>query len=133
MKRFVVSFIAVLCCMVMNAQTTFEVGGINYSVTGENTVEVVAKFPSYNYYTGDVVIPSTVTFDGIPYNVTGIGKLAFETCHNLSSVTIPESVTSIGDYAFYYCESLTSITIPKSVASIGIALFEYCNSLASQV
>ena len=70
MKKLLYTFLAAMCCMAMNAQTTtFVVDGIKYSVTGENTVEVVEKDP---YYSGTVVIPSTVTSDGIAYDVTSI-------------------------------------------------------------
>ena len=100
-----------MCCMAMNAQTTtFVVDGIKYSVTGENTVEVVEKAP---YYSGTVVIPSTVTSDGIAYDVTSIGNKAFYFCSNLASVTIPKSVNSIGAEAFIDCVSLASITVVK--------------------
>ena len=102
MKKLLFTFLAVMCCMVMNAQTTFEVEDIKYSVTSENTVEVVAN---YGNYRGSVVIPATVTNPdgGKTYNVTGIGDNAFSYCTNLASVTIPKSVNSIGTEAFYFC------------------------------
>lgn len=126
--RLLLSAVMMMCCTVMNAQTTFEVGGIKYSVTGENTVEVVAKDSKY---TGTVAIPSTVTYSNTTYNVTGIGNGAFFLCLKLDSITIPASVNSIGTQAFVYCESLTSITIPESVASIGDDAFDGCVGLAS--
>ena len=119
MKKLFFLF-AALCCMVMNAQTTFEVYGIKYSVTGENTVEVVAKDSKYS---GTVVIPSTVTYSNTTYNVTGIGDKAFFLCNAMSSVTIPEGVTSIGEMAFMGCIKLNSITIPEGVTSIGAQAF----------
>ena len=67
----------------------------------------------------------------IPNSVTNIGEWAFGSCSGLTSVTIPNSVTSIGSYAFSYCSGLTSITIPKSVSSIGICTFSGCTSLTS--
>ena len=67
----------------------------------------------------------------IPNSVTNIGEWAFGSCSGLTSVTIPNSVTSIGSYAFSYCSGLTSITIPKSVSSIGICTFRDCTSLTS--
>ena len=106
MKKLLFTFLAVMCCMAMNAQTAFEVNGIKYSVTGENTVEVVIKDPSYS---GTVVIPSAVTYSNITYNVTGIGDGAFQFCTNLTSINIPYSVTSIGDWAFP--AGLNSITV----------------------
>ncbi len=70
-------------------------------------------------YSGEIIIPETVTYNGIAYSVTSIGYGAFAYCSSLTSVTIGNSVTSIGNRAFEKCSSLTSITIPNSVTSIG--------------
>ncbi len=86
-----------------------------------------------NELSNNVVISSTITINGITYNVTSIGDYAFYGCSSLTSITIPNNVTSIGDYAFYGCSSLTSITIPNSVTSIGDYAFYYCYSLTSIV
>ena len=77
-------------------------------------------------YSGLVVIPSSVTYNGTTYSVTSIGELAFAYCSSLPSVTIGESVTNIGGYAFYGCSSLASVTIPNSVTSIGEEAFGEC-------
>ncbi len=50
--------------------------------------------------------------------MTCIDSHAFDSCTNLTSITIPNSVTSIESDAFGGCTSLTSIVIPKSVTSI---------------
>jgi len=84
-----------------------------------------------NGYTGSVVIPETVTYNGSIYSVTSIGDYAFYGCTGLTSVTIGNSVTSIGNYAFAYCSALTSVTIPNSVTSIGSAAFSRCSGLTS--
>ena len=54
-------------------------------------------------YSGDVVIPESVTYNGVSYPVISIGYGAFQSCSSLTSVTIPNSVTSIDDYAFFGC------------------------------
>ncbi len=66
----------------------------------------------------DLVIPSTVTNDGITYSVTTIGESAFSGCSDLTgSLIIPNSVTSIGNYAFEACANLTEIEVNSSNAN----------------
>jgi hypothetical protein len=80
-------------------------------------------------YTGDVIIPETVTHNDVTYNVTSIGTNAFGYCSNLTSVTIPNSISSIGQKAFEGCIGLTSVTIPNSVTSIFDSAFSGCSGL----
>lgn len=82
-------------------------------------------------YSGDIEIPSTVTYDGKKFNVTSIGDEAFNKCENLISVTLPNSITSIGLFAFNECSKLASITLPKSLTSIRHGAFYKCSSLVS--
>ena len=111
----------------------FESGGIYYNITSTEakTVEVTYKDRNYNSYTGDVVIPETVTKEDVTYSATSIGNSALKGCSSLTSVTIPNSVTSIGNSAFYGCTGLTRVTIPNSVTSIGSYAFEVCTGLTS--
>ena len=84
---------------------------------------------SYSSYTGDIVIPESVTIFNRTRNVTSIGKEAFYNCYSLSSVTIPDGVTSIGSFAFYNCISLSSVTIPANITSVGDYAFDNCIGL----
>ena len=111
------------------------VDGIYYDFDATNLTATVTYRGSYSSeydeYTGDVVIPATVTYGGKSYSVTSIGENAFWYCSGLTSVTIPNSVTSIGSYAFSGCSGLTSVTISNSVTSIGSYAFRDCSGLTS--
>ena len=116
---------------------------IYYNKTSDSTVEVTYKTTSvlessYFVYTGHVSIPSTVTYGGVTYTVTGIGAQAFycktgtashTTYQSPSSVSIPNTVTYIGNNAFLNCSDLKSITIPSSVLKIGYTAFSGCTKL----
>ena len=113
----------------------FEVDGIFYNKLNSSKVAVTYKGNSYSSYSkeyiGDVVIPSSVNYNGTTYSVTSIGDEAFRSCYSLTSIEIPNSVTSIGHYAFEDCKSLTGIEIPNSVTWIGNYAFSDCRSLTS--
>ena len=133
-------FIALLLmCATVATAHDFEVDGIYYNITDttNNTVAVTHQGDSYNVYpdeyTNDVVIPNSVTYNGVTYSVTSIGYAAFAYCSGLTSVEIPNSVTSIGGAAFYGCSGLTSVVIPNSVTSIGNQAFTYCSSLKTVI
>lgn len=128
------ALIAMLCCCSISAHD-FEEDGIYYRIssTEDKTVEVTYRGGvTYDAaYSGNVVIPSFVIYEGDIYGVTGIGIDAFLQCSDLTSITIPNSVTSIGNHAFKGCTGLTSITIPESVTRIGDQAFFGCSKLSS--
>ena len=100
-----------------------------------------------------VVIPDTVTVDGVTYAVTAVSvdafknnkklkkvtigrnveeieKGAFSGCTSLTKVTVSaEKLESIGDNAFANCYKLTSVTIPEGVETIGKNSFAGCKKL----
>ena len=131
MKIFYKSlFVIGLTCFVQSATAAFIADGITYAVVPgtEDRCEVIAGDEPYS---GDIVIPSTLTYDYRTYTVSAIGVYAFFNCSSLTSITIPETVTSIGKSAFFRCKSLTSITLPEGLTSIGESAFRNCSSLTS--
>jgi hypothetical protein len=69
----------------------------------------------------------------IPNSVTSIGDYAFQSCTELTSVSIPETVTSLGNWTFDKCAKLESVNIPSSVTSIGEHTFGACTGLTSLI
>ena len=93
------------------------VDGIYYNLVTKAKEAEVKRNPSK--YSGSIVIPDTITYEGITYSVTSIGNEAFYWCSKLSAVTLSSSLKTIGNCAFEECSGLTSVTIPNSVTSIG--------------
>ena len=107
-----------------------EIDGINYDLIPKEEVATVIK-KSTGEYSGDIVIPESVEYEGRTCSVTSIGVYAFYNCSGLTSVTIGNSVTSIEYGAFYGCSGLTSVTIGNSVTSIEYGAFYGCSGLTS--
>ena len=129
MKKILTLICTLLCANVILAQNNFLVGQLYYYTISSNEVGV-SHYDESNPPT-NLVIPSTVTYQGTTYSVTAILPGAFQHCSSLTSVTIPNSVTYTGESIFYNCSSLTSVTIPNSVTSIKRAAFDGCSSLTS--
>ncbi len=119
----------VLCVSPFVRAESFEKDGIAYSPVSDTEVRVISK--GWASYSGDMVIPATVSNAGLTYSVTGIGSGAFRSCTSLFSILLPESITMIGDTAFHYCENLLSVNFPSRLESIGRAAFYYCQKIDS--
>lgn len=149
-KKSIFLLLMLLLPLIANADA-IEINGIYYNLLTKNKTAEVARNP--NKYSGSIVIPESVNYNGVEYNVTSIGESAFTVCYELSSIsipnkiieikksafsrctglssiTLPDSLTTIGDFAFEGCV-FTTITIPKNVTSIGEWAFEDCNNLSS--
>ena len=127
--------LTLLCLSLSALAHDAEVNGIFYNLdTANKTAAVTFKGDNYwddDEYSGDVVIPETVTYNGVTYSVTSLGDDCFAGCSSLTAITIPNSVTSLGNSCFWGCSSLTSITLGNSVKSLGSFCFYGCSSLTS--
>jgi hypothetical protein len=119
-----------------------------YQIPETNTVEVTFDgavlswdTTKRTYYSGDLVIPSVVTHDGVDYTVIGIGDLAFAVSdfdrtdnELLTSITLPNTCEYIGHtrtICFARQTKLKEIVIPDKVTFIDNAAFRYCYGLES--
>ena len=106
-----------------------QINGLYYNfISKAKIAEVISGSVKYS---GNIVIPQTVEYEGNVYTVTSIGSSAFSGCTGLISVEIPLSVTSLGNSVFSGCTGLTSVEIPLSVTSLGNSVFYGCTRLTS--
>ena len=151
MKRFYL-LVTALCLSLLIKAEMVVVDGIVYDVTTKTKTAKVLPLAHlrsiiideefnayYDCYRGDIIIPPTIEYAGVTYNVTCIGEGAFAcisipdygnprygTNSVLKSVTIPVGVTTIETQAFYQCSALTKVNIPNGVTKIGYSAFNGC-------
>ena len=71
-----------------------------------------------------LTIPDRITFGGVSYRVTRIGKNAFRDMPKLNTLTMGKNVMKIERAAFYNCPKLKTITVSsKKITSIGEKAF----------
>lgn len=109
MKKVFSLFLLLFLPILTNAETV-EIDGIWYELVTKGKVAEVSSANGYKYK-GDVIIPETVTYNGIKYNVTNIRNSTFYNCKELTSISIPKSVKTIGLNAFFGCTNLTTVYI----------------------
>ena len=98
-----------------------EINGIYYNLISKAKTAEVTSHPTK--YTGDVVIPETISYEGVTFEVNTIGERAFERCSGLTSVSLPSTIITICDFAFDYCYNLKTINLPEGLISIGMQAF----------
>jgi hypothetical protein len=109
----------------------FEVDGVYYDQINPNSVGITYKDASFNSYSGDVVIPDTITVNGNNYKVSCVKKNAFRGSTGLTSVILPSTVDNIQENAFRGCENLTTVEYTSLIGSLGRCAFWGCKSLES--
>lgn len=80
----------------------------------------------YSDYKGDVVIPESVTYNGLEYQVTSISDYAFVDCYDMKSIVLPDAITFIGASAFSGCMSLNELRLPEHLQYIGNYALKDC-------
>lgn len=79
-----------------------EINGLLYLIVTKANEAKVIKCQK-GKYSGDIVIPKTIEYEGIVCDVKAIDREAFSGCTEPLSITIPSSINSIADYTFYEC------------------------------
>ena len=101
-----------------------QIDGIKYDLNKSKNTAAVAS----GEYSGEIIIPSQVTYQGIIYEVTEIKSSAFARTQ-ITKVTLPSSINTINGWAFEDCTSLNTITF-CGYPTINNYAFEGCSGLA---
>ena len=105
---------------IVNA-TKIEIEGIYYNLNG-TSAEVTYRgdeedgwmyFQADELYTGDIVIPDSVLYEGAYYQVTSIGNDAFAGSRQMTSLSLPSSISDMSSGLFSLCTSLSSISVDE--------------------
>ncbi len=102
---------------VMNV--TYKQGKPQYAASVESDPNLDEDDNPLTKYSGEVVIPDSVEYDGHKWAVTVINGYAFNECTELTSVRLPNGMTQIGNGAFLGCTKLAGITLPTQLTKIG--------------
>ncbi len=119
---------------------TFLYEGIVYKATGNklqaqkitgNKPPVPENGACPTAYTGDIVIPDVITYNGVDYTVTDLST-AFKD-QPITSIVMSNTVTKVGAGAFQGCTGLTSVTISSQLAKLEQNMFNGCTGLTEIV
>lgn len=82
-------------------------------------------------YSGNLVVPSNITYNGVYYTVTKVDDYAFYGSSSLVSVTLPSTIKELGSELFTNCGNLTGVVLNNGLTKIGSRAFANCPALAS--
>ena len=122
-----------LLCIAMQA-TVFTVNGIKYGTeardnngyyltTFEEGKDAIVVGLENTSYSGELVIPENVNYNGKTLLVKYIGGNAFKGCTGITSASIGKNAKYIEEEAFSGCTNLLSFNIPNSVEDVGYDAF----------
>ena len=126
MKKFLL--VSILCVLAFTVNAARIIDGINYELNREEMYATVVELDYPNKYSGDIVIPESVTVGDYEFTVLEVGRHAFENSY-ITSVSFPESLIVINDDAFSGCKNLKSIILPDNIKAIANEAFSGCRNV----
>ena len=131
MKKFLLTFLMLIATVPLWAHD-FEKDGIYYNIIDADNKMVAVTYcgddpysqEKENKYSGFIIVPEDVIYNGETYSITEIGKYAFSSCSDLNGISTSNSVTIIGSYAFEYCTSLIYLEIGENITELGYNYLE---------
>lgn len=123
------------------AAQTFLYEGICYKATG-NKLKILDLHPAKSkdipkpengtlpdQYSGDVVIPESIVYNGVTYTVSEVGSTAFKESA-ITSFTFSSTITKVGKGIFQGCTQLTNVHFSTGLTQLGQNMFNGCSALS---
>lgn len=107
---------------IISNNISYELGEDEATVVGYETM------PS-----GELIIPESITIQGIDYTVTKIADNAFVNCNEITSINLPNTIVEFGKLVFANNTRLESIDMPDELKKMGESTFQGCTTLTSIV
>ena len=118
----------------VHAQTYFTIGQLYFQINADSVSVTLIGHVNGMEAAGELIIPSSINYNGNDYPVTRIGKNSFISCGRLTGpLTIPNTVTSIGENAFLACSGLTELHLGSALDTIGPAAFYGCKGFTGSL
>ena len=124
MRASVLSIITLGSALAVNAATIVH-NGITYTSKGTDLTVAKPTTP----YSGDIVIESPVTIEGVEYKVIAVAATAFKQNANVTSVVLPDDCIDLKRGAFAECTGLKSIKLSPNMTAFTANLFDRCSAL----
>ena len=100
-----------------------QIGSLWYNLD-ESAMTAEVTSSGGDSYSGDIVIPGSVTYGDVTYSVKSIGVRAFNDIP-LTSVTIEDGIETIKEYAFWDSDGINELVLPKTLKVIGDEAFTW--------
>ena len=131
MRKILTILLFTLLSMQLKAYSNFKAGGFYYRFIGNGEVELVANpYDGCVFYSGNMVVPDSVEYNGTYYKVTSIGDRVFN-CATIESIVLPEGIRAIGEECFVYADFFQNIKLPDSLKIIKRCAFGFSRGLDS--
>ena len=140
-KKWLSRLLLAVCCIATATAVqaaSITVDGINYTTKNDGTatiakytiIKATADTPADTlFYSGDIVIPEKISYEGTQYTVVGTAANSFLDCRDLTSLQLPATCVTIGRNCFKGCTSLLASPIPLTATNIGTGVFNGCTRL----
>lgn len=122
MKKKLLLYVVFMMTTLCSYAYDFTVDGIFYKIKSRTDFTCYVSYYDSKtpVYSGDIVIPEKVVYQGVEYTVTEIGSSAFSGCTALTSISLPESIERIEYGAFSGCVLLKEINLPRNIKYVGL-------------